>query len=376
MMTASGRIRPPPALVTAAPRVLWVGPAGEPWLAVTRALRLAGGESHLVSTLDAASSEVPRLKPSLVLVHWRLVSEARGPALSALRTRSGHAPVALVVEADTPAEVLEAGESEGVEDCLLLPLRFSELRARLAVLTGEPRAAAPVRPVERFSPRVVLMAGASGPRAWGGLGALLEACGHHLVYSASVEGAAVRLADGAVVPHLVLVSGEGPLAALRLLSTLRSRAVLEGVPALTVAVGPGTRAPGLAALLPRIDALLGRDSGSLHVEERVPFCCPVEFGEGGSRESEWTSGFSVALSPGGLIVRTLVPLRPGTAVKLRIHLPTTRERLDTPGVVAWANPFAPRGGLSFPYGMGVRFLGMGPPRLMHLRQLCQPVASL
>jgi uncharacterized protein (TIGR02266 family) len=160
------------------------------------------------------------------------------------------------------------------------------------------------------------------------------------------------------------------------LSTLRSRAVLEGVPALTVAVGPGTRAPGLAALLPRIDALLGRDSGSLHVEERVPFCCPVEFGEGGSRESEWTSGFSVALSPGGLIVRTLVPLRPGTAVKLRIHLPTTRERLDTPGVVAWANPFAPRGGLSFPYGMGVRFLGMGPPRLMHLRQLCQPVASL
>ncbi|WP_163991861.1 PilZ domain-containing protein [Pyxidicoccus caerfyrddinensis] len=375
MMTASGRIRPPPAVVTASPRVLWVGPSGEPWLALSRVVRALGGEPLHVSSLDAAVPEMARVRPALVLVHWRLVADSRGPALSALRTRSGAAPVAVVAESNTPVEVLEAGEAEGVEDCLLAPLRLHELRARLAVLTGEP-AMAPARPVERYTPRVVLMAGSSGPRAWGGLGALLEACGHHLIYSASVEGAAVRLVEGGVVPHLVLVSGEGPLAALKLLSTLRSRAVLEGVPALTVAVGPGTRAPGLAALLPRIDALLGRDSGSLHVEERVPFCCPVEFGEGGSRETEWTSGFSSALSPGGLIIRTLVPPRPGTPVRLRILLPTTRERLETHGVVAWSNPFVPRTGLAFPYGMGVRFLGMGPPRLMHLRQLCQPVASL
>lgn len=373
MMTASGRIRPQPAPVTASPRVLWVGPSGESWLALSRAVRSLGGEPVHVSSLEAAGLELARLRPGLVLVHWRQVADARGAALGALRTRPGGAPVAMVAEVETPAEVLEAGESEGVEDCLLAPLRQPELRARLTALAGEP---APARPVERYAPRVVLMAGASGPRAWGGLGALLEACGHHLVYSASVEGAAVRLTEGAVVPHLVLVSGEGPLAALKLLSTLRSRAVLEGVPALTVAVGPGTRPPGLAALLPRIDALLGRDSGSLRAEERVPFSCPVEFGDSGSREAEWTSGFSSALSPGGLIIRTLVPMRPGTAVRLRILLPTTRERLETHGVVAWANPFAPRAGLAFPYGMGVRFLGMGPPRLMHLRQLCQPVASL
>ncbi|WP_366935051.1 PilZ domain-containing protein [Pyxidicoccus fallax] len=210
----------------------------------------------------------------------------------------------------------------------------------------------------------------------GGLGALLESCGHHLLYSASVEGAAARLQVPGMSPHLVLVSGEGPLAALRLLSTLRAQPLLEGVPALTVNVGMGTRPPVLAALLPRIHALLGRDLSSLRAEERVPFCCPVEFGEGGSRGTEWTSGFSSALSPGGLVIRTLVPARPGTAVRLRIGLPTTRERLETHGVVVWANPYAPRGPLAYPYGMGVQFLGMGPPRLMHLRQLCQGVASL
>jgi uncharacterized protein (TIGR02266 family) len=114
--------------------------------------------------------------------------------------------------------------------------------------------------------------------------------------------------------------------------------------------------------------------GSLRAEARRPFCCPVEFGEGGPRPGEWLSGYSSALSPGGVFIRTLVPARPGSTVGLRILLPTSREQLEAHGVVAWANPFAPRGALAYPYGMGVRFLGMGPPRLMHLRQLCQPVA--
>jgi uncharacterized protein (TIGR02266 family) len=371
MMTASGPDRPPPGLVPTPMRVLWVGPASESWLALSRAVRSLGGESLHLTSLDALGPELARVRPALVLVHWRLLVDSRsGPGMQ--RARTGDVPVALVAEVDTPAEVLEAAEAEAVEDCLLAPLRVSELRARLVALTS---GRVPARFVERFSPRVVLLAGASGARAWGGLGALLEACGHHLLDSASVEGAAARLSRGGLVPHLVLVSGEGPLAALRLLSTLRAQPLLEGVPALTVAVGPGTRASALAALLPRIHALLGRDLGSLRVDERVPFCCPVEFGESASRDTEWTSGFSSALSPGGLIIRTLVPARPGTAVRLRILLPTTREQLETHGVVAWTNPFAPRAGLSFPYGMGLRFLGMGPPRLMHLRQLCQPVAS-
>ncbi len=370
-MTASGAARPPSGLAAVPMRVLWVGPASESWLLLSQTVRSLRGESLQVSSLDAVGPSLARVRAALVLVHWRQLADS-GRGLGSLRACSSDVPVALVAETDTPAEVLEAAEAEAVEDCLLAPLRAPELRARLAVLTGEKE---PVRAVERFSPRVVLLAGASGARAWNGLGALLEACGHHLFYSASVEGAVARLSQGGRVPHLVLVSDEEPSAAPRLLSTLRMQPLLEGVPALTVAVGSGTRASGLAAQLPRIHALLGRDLGSLRAAERVPFCCPVEFGESTSRDGEWTSGVSSALSPGGLVIRTLVPARPGTAVRLRILLPTTRERLETHGVVAWANPFVPRAGLAFPYGMGVRFLGMGPPRLMHLRQLCQPVAS-
>ncbi|MCP3139923.1 PilZ domain-containing protein [Pyxidicoccus xibeiensis] len=374
MMTAPGPVRPSPAQAAAPARVLWVGAAGESWLSLARATRSLRCESLQVSSLDAALPELSRARPTLVLVHWRQVGGAGG-RLGALRARPATAavPVALVVEEGTPAEVLEAGEAEGVEDCVLLPLRDAELRARLEALTGVPPQA---RPTPRHEPRVLLLAGASGPSAWGGLGALLEACGHHLLYSVTAEGAVARVREHGVAPHLVLVSGEGTLSALRLLSTLRAHPLLEGVPALTVAVGVGTRAPGLAALLPRIHAVLDRDLASLRADERVPFCCPVEFGESGPQTAEWTSGFSSALSPGGLFIRTLVPARPGTSVRLRIILPTTRERLETHGVVAWANPFAPRAGLAYPYGMGVRFLGMGPPRLMHLRQLCQGFASL
>lgn len=375
MMTAPGPVHPSSGPVATPARVLWVGGASEPWRALCRVARALRCEPLQVPSLEAAGPELARLRPSLVLVDWRQVRDARAGGLGALRARPGAVgvPVALVAEADTPVEVLEAGEAAGVEDCLLAPPRVGALRERLAVLRGEAvSASGGVLLAARHSPRVVLMAGASGPRAWGGLGALLESCGHHLLYCTRVEGATARLGELGVVPHLVLVSGEGPLAALRLLSALRAHPLLEGVPTLTVSLG--TRAPGLAALLPRIHALLGRDVSSLRAEERVPFCCPVEFGDGDAREAGWTSGFSSALSPGGLVVRTLVPARPGTALRLRIALPTTCDLLETHGVVVWANPYAPRGPLAFPYGMGVQFLGMGPPRLMHLRQLCQGVA--
>jgi uncharacterized protein (TIGR02266 family) len=359
--------------VVAQGRVLWVGGASEPWRALCRVARALRCEPLQVPSLEAAGPELARLRPSLVLLHWLQVRDARAGALRARLGALG-VPVALVVEADTPVEVLEAGEAEGVEDCLLAPPRVGELRERLAVLRGEPVSASGRVPLAaRHGPRVVLMAGASGPRAWGGLGALLESCGHHLLYCTHVEGTAARLGELGVAPHLVLVSGEGPLAALRLLASLRAHPLLEGVPTLTIALG--TRAPGLAALLPRIHALLGRDVSSLRVEERVPFCCPVEFGDGGACEAGWTSGFSSTLSPGGLVVRTLVPAPPGTALRLRILLPTTRDLLEAHGVVVWANPYAPRGPRAYPYGMGVRFLDGGSPRLMHLRQLCQGVAS-
>ncbi|WP_426755563.1 PilZ domain-containing protein [Myxococcus sp. Y35] len=369
MMSAPGRVRPSPGPVEAMPRVLCVGATSESWLALSRALRPLRCEALQVPSLEAAFLEARHLRPSLVLLHWRELVSGAGLGLRALKLRLGvdGPPVVLVAEAETPADVLEVGDAEGVEDCLQAPLRTHELRARLAVLGG---GGFPIR-ASRDASRLLLLAGACGPQAWGGLGALLEACGYRILYSATVGGAASRVVEHGERPHLVLLSREHSLGALRGLSTLRSQPLLEGVPSLSLDVGAPGR-PG--TLLPRIHAVLGREAASLRVTERMRFCCPVTFAEVGPRGAEWRSGMSSALSPGGLFLRTLVPARSGTAVELHILLPTLGERLETQGVVAWAHPFAPRHGASHPYGMGVRFLGMGPPRLMQLRQLCQAEA--
>lgn len=372
MRMAPGPVRPITREAPPSPRVLWVGVAGEAWLALSRAARALGCEPVQASLPGAVSLELSRARPRLVLVHWRQVQE-RGPGgLSGLKARVGAsgAPVILVAEPETPAEVLEAADAEGIEDCLLAPVAESSVRARLSALLG-----ARVLPAtsERYSPRVVLLAGAGGARTWAGLGSLLEVSGHHLLYSATVEGAAARVEEHGAAPHLLVVVGDGAWGGVWARAGTVARSLLEGVPSLTVTAAESGRAA--ATLLPRIHAMLSREGASLRVEERVPFCCPVEFGESGPQGLAWTSGVSFALSPGGLFVRTLVPARPGSSVTLRIHLPTTGERLESHGVVAWANPYAAREGLCFPHGMGVRFLGMGPPRLMHLRQLCQATAS-
>ncbi|QDF00582.1 PilZ domain-containing protein [Myxococcus xanthus] len=368
MMTAPGRVRPSPGPVEAAPRVLCVGATSESWLALSRALRPLRCVALQVPSLESAFLEVQHTRPSLVLVHWRQLVAGAGMGLRALRLRLGGdgPPVVLVAEPETPAEVLEVGDAEGVEDCLLSPLRTHELRARLAMLAGDGVPAAPVR-ASRVRSRLLLLAGASGPLAWSGLGALLEACGHRILYSATVGGGAARVAEHGERPDLVL-SREGAPGVPRGLPSPRLQPLLAGVPSLTLDADAPVRP---ASLLPRIHALLGREDGSLRVEARVRFCCPVSFGEAGPRGAEWRSGVSSALSPGGLLVRTLVPAKAGTAVELHILLPTLGERLETHGVVAWAHAYAPRNGVSHPYGMGVRFLGMGPPRLMQLRQLCQ-----
>jgi Tfp pilus assembly protein PilZ len=124
------------------------------------------------------------------------------------------------------------------------------------------------------------------------------------------------------------------------------------------------------SLLSRINGLLLRHRESLHVEERVSFVCPVEFRQVGA--TSWSSCYSSALSPGALFVRTLVPARTGAALELRIHLPTTREVIEGPGLVAWSNPYSPRRLSSYPLGMGIQFLGANPGRLMLLRELLHP----
>lgn len=268
---------------------------------------------------------------------------------------------------------------------MLGPVRVTELQARIDVLRE--RAPAPTaRVMERRNPRTLLVVG-EAPGMRGGLGADLEACGHHLLYASTDEHALARVAEYGEPIHLLLTRARATSAEeMQRVERLRTGSRLGRVPTVVVTDGEVTEVP-LAGqvwlstrtlaprhLLARINGVLQRNMSALLVDERVPFVCPVEFREVGSYS--WSSCYSSALSPGALFVRTLVPARPGAALELRIHLPTTREVLEGPGLVAWSNPYTSRRTASYPLGMGIQFLGMSPRRLMQLRELIRASSGL
>lgn len=361
-------------------KVLVVDASRELRLYLTSLLRTVGCEVVSVDSLLAARVELGRFRPMMVLVDWRSLPADGGPGCAALRAHphNGDVPILIVVTDNTPAELLEACVQSGAEDCVLGPVRVTELQARIDVLRDKSPWPSP-RVLERRTPRTVLLVGeAPGERE--GLGASLEACGHHLLYASTHERAVALAAEHGEPVHLLLVrtavtSAEEMVRVER----LRAEARLGPVPTVVVTSGEPTEVQSFGQvwlstrtlaprhLLARTNGLLQRNMLALLADERVPFVCPVEFREVGS--FSWSSCYSNALSPGALFVRTLVPARIGAALELRIHLPTTREVLEGPGLVSWSNPYTPRRTASYPLGMGIQFLGMSPRRLMQLREL-------
>ncbi|QRN98305.1 response regulator [Archangium violaceum] len=361
-------------------RVLLVDGVKELRLSLTPLLRTVGCEVVSVDSLIAARVELGRFRPLMVLVDWRALPQDGGTGCGVLRSHPVHGdvPILVVVGENTPAELLEACVRSGAEDCVLGPVRINELQARLDVLRDKTPWSAP-RLVERRTPRTVLLVGET-PDAHDALGPHLEACGHHLLHAATRERALALAAEHAEPIHLLLVRTAVTSAEEMLrVEHLRTDAHLGRVPTVVVTdadvtdvqsfgqVWMSARTLAPRHLLARINGLLQRNLAALLVDERVPFVCPVEFREVGGYS--WSSCYSSALSPGALFVRTLVPARSGSALELRIHLPTTREVLEGPGLVAWSNAYAPRRTASYPLGMGIQFLGMSPRRLMQLREL-------
>jgi DNA-binding response OmpR family regulator/Tfp pilus assembly protein PilZ len=362
-------------------RVLLVDAVKELRLSLTPLLREVGCEVVSVDSLLAARVELTRFRPLLVLVDWRVLPQDGGPGCGVLRSHPlhGDVPILVVVGDHTPAELLEACVQSGAEDCVLGPVRINELQARLDVLRDRTPSGTMPRLVERRTPRTVLLVG-EAPGAREGLGTHLEACGHHLLYAATREHAVALAAEQAGSIHLLLVRTPVTSAEEMLrVEHLRIHSHLGRVPTVVVTdaevtdvqsfgqVWMSARTLAPRHLLSRINGLLQRNLLPLLVDERVPFVCPVEFREVGGYS--WSSCYSNALSPGALFVRTLVPARSGAALELRIHLPTTREVLEGPGLVAWSNPYVPRRTASYPLGMGIQFLGMSSRRLMQLREL-------
>jgi uncharacterized protein (TIGR02266 family) len=360
---------------------LLVDQAKELRLYLTPLLRAVGCEVVSVDNLLAARVELGRCRPLMVVVDWRVLPANGAPGCAALRghAQNGDVPILVVVGDHTPSELLEACVQGGAEDCLLGPVRITELQARLDVLRERTSEPSSFRPMERRNPRTVLLVG-EAPNTPGGLGADLEACGHHLLYASTPEQAVARVAESGEPIHLLLARAAVSSAEeMMRVERLRTEARLGRVPTVVVADGDVTEVPILGQvwlsartlaprhLLSRINGQLQRNLAALLVDERVPFVCPVEYREVGS--FSWSSCYSSALSPGALFVRTLGPARSGAALELRIHLPTTREVLEGPGLVAWSNPYTARRTASYPLGMGIQFLGMSPRRLMQLREL-------
>jgi DNA-binding response OmpR family regulator len=361
-------------------KVLLVDQAKELRLYLTPLLRAVGCEVVSVDNMLAARVELGRCRPLMVVVDWRVLPADGSPGCGALRghAQNGDVPILVVVGDHTPAELLEACVQGGAEDCMLGPVRITELQARLDVLRERTHGPT-LRPMERRTPRTVLLVG-EAPNTPGGLGTDLEACGHHVLYASTHEQAVARVAEYGEPLHLLLMRASVTSAEeMMRVERLRTEARLGRVPTVVVADGDVTEVPMLGQvwlsartlaprhLLSRINGQLQRNLAALLVDERVPFVCPVEYREVGS--FSWSSCYSSALSPGALFVRTLVPARSGAALELRIHLSTTREVLEGPGLVAWSNPYTARRTASYPLGMGIQFLGMSPRRLMQLREL-------
>ncbi|MFY0572063.1 response regulator [Archangium lansingense] len=368
-------------------KVLLVDQAKELRLYLTPLLRAVGCEVVSVDNLLSARVELSRFRPLMVVVDWRVLPADGSPGCAALRghAQNGDVPILVVVGDHTPAELLEACVQGGAEDCMLGPVRVPELQARIDVLRERVPGTTP-RLMERRTPRTVLLVG-ERPGARGGLGADLEACGHHLLYASTTEQAVARVAEFGEPIHLLLTRASVTSAEeMMRVERLRTESRLGRVHTVVVSDGEVTAVPMLGQvwlsartlaprhLLARINGLMQRNVSTLLVDERVPFVCPVEYREVGS--FSWSSCYSSALSPGALFVRTLVPARAGAPLELRIHLPTTREVLEGPGLVSWSNPYTSRRTSTYPLGMGIQFLGMSPRRLMQLRELIRASSGL
>jgi uncharacterized protein (TIGR02266 family) len=319
--------------------------------------------------------------PALVLIDDRVVAD--GALLARIRSVPGGqgVPLVLLASQTTSPELLEAASKQGLDDCILAPLEPRHLQGRLEALQPrrvEAKAASPQLP-----PSGVIRLLGDDPDLQSQLAALLEHVGYQtargselgpgekpaliilvtdLFTAVGLEQVgrtlkAARKADPtASVSMLLLTSSEVPQGAL--VHETRIQTLVKSVPPEKV--------------VERVNAMLGRPPEKMRAHERVSFYCPVEFREaGGFTQSPWSSGFSINISAGGLFVKTLVPLRPGAPVELRIRLTTTSEVLPLTGVVAWANRYSSARAHSCMVGMGVQFLGAVSKKMAQLIDVCR-----
>lgn len=307
-------------------------------------------------------------------------------ALCQLSRQLGGPPVVLLAREGVSPELLETAWRAGVDDCILRPVVAEGVHARvhpkLHDLSHGARA-----PANRG--RVAICAHDHDYEARAR--DLLELSGFEVLSARLGNVPSPEMMANVELDAVCVVSGRDAMQGINLLS--RTLAVLRrggrrdqthtmyvsrapmGPPGEGATHVIDANAP-VEALVERLNKLLNLSSTSLLTRERLPFFCPVDFrSAGGATSGAWDSGFSFNISAGGLFVRTLQPLRKGSAVEMRVRLTTMRETIAATGVVAWANPPRGRTVFSYPVGMGIAFLGALSPRLKSLIDMCRALVG-
>jgi uncharacterized protein (TIGR02266 family) len=331
----------------------------------------------VVRTLDEAQPLLATEDAVMVVIDPRACADPRATCVDLKGRRSAAGfPVVLLIDHDTNAEVIESAYVGGADDCIRRPLRVADIEARFLALGGPDRQSA--TPLHKGK-RIMLV---------GGQRSLVRRLSSYL----ELSGYEVRTTSAAFTSFERLLKAESPEMVLfcnteegaidwsavsdpTLKAPMLVRLEQESVVALPSGWSAGAwfKAPvQLEEVVRKVNEHWKSGAAGLRVHERVPFFCPVEI-SGCSQPA--FSCFSYDLSPGGLFVKTLVPLAPGEPVALKIHLSTTREEIATQGVVAWANPYQQRRIWSYPVGAGIRFSGPGSKRLDQLKSICAEVAQ-
>jgi uncharacterized protein (TIGR02266 family) len=95
-------------------------------------------------------------------------------------------------------------------------------------------------------------------------------------------------------------------------------------------------------ILPALAPHLFPDSFNRRASRRVALGVPVSFRTGKSL----TGAVTLDVSRGGLAIRTMSPLPPGTTIQVTLRLPGTQQDIEAAGRVAWSDRKV---------GMGVQF---------------------
>jgi len=127
-----------------------------------------------------------------------------------------------------------------------------------------------------------------------------------------------------------------------------------------IAVGALQRAAVVDGFAPpenvlfRANELLARPGPDQRAAPRLLYGTAVSFRGAGRDEDD--VGFSYNVSSGGVYIRTLAPLDPGTEVWLDMWSPRSQRRVRLAGTVAWRRVFGEQERATVPPGFGVKIV--------------------